>query len=233
MTTITQSSVLGHAICTYIFKNRSVYFGNKRWSRGVTTVIQKVFCPSFSFKQIKQSTYVPGLPKRRAIRRGHLVDRTLDRWVHNKPLRCRVPEPRLLVQTFLDMGWLSIASQLPVAWSDARLATKIDLVLYEPSTMTILVVEVKTGYGYRRCPTKNGYLRYIHPRVNNSPLHQHQLQALIGKELFSRTYTTCTRDKIESVLIYISSACEIEMIREQDFSVKYTTDIDNILLRTA
>jgi hypothetical protein len=225
--------ILGDPVDVYLFKSRSVYFGHKRWSRGVTKVIQKVFCPSFVFKKIKRGSYVPGLTKRKAKKRGHLVDQIIENWVLGKPTRCRILEPRSIINIMEELEWVPIASQLVVAWPEARLATKIDLVVYCETTNKIIVVEIKTGCGYRRCSTPNGFLHHLRPKVSNAPIHQHQLQIILGKELLARTYPNWSRNNIEAVLIYVSTDGELELIREHEFSFTYSTIVENILLNTA
>ena len=228
----TGSTILGQPVRVYTWTTRSVYFGEKRWSRGVTKVVKKVFAPGFRFKKLKRGQYVPGLPKRQAIRRGHAIDRVLHQWASGLSIgRSRIREPKTVIQTFEALGWVPVQSQLTVAWPEARIATKIDLVLYDPENNKVIVVEMKSGCGYRR--NSHGTLRHIVPKVSNAPLHSHQLQAAIGKELLARTYSEWARGDIECVLVYVSPDCEVEMIRESDFTVVYTPTIETILLNTA
>jgi hypothetical protein len=224
---------VGDPIQNYNFKNRSVYFGNKRWSRGVTTVIQKLFASSYRYGKLQQRHKCQrGLHRRRAVRRGHIVDKVLCRWVNGQHLRCRVVEPKALINQFELLRWKPVASQLVVAWSNARIATKIDLVLYDENQQKLLIVEIKSGCHYRRCSTKNGTLNFIRPVVSDAPIHQHQLQALLGKELFLQTYPQWRDRLIESVLVYVSATSDVELITEEEFEVHYTSVISDVLIRT-
>ena len=221
----------GEAVEKYQFKNkRCIYFGNKVWSRGVTTMIKKVFSPTYSFKKLKRVKYTRGLPKRLAKRRGHAIDRTLQTWVDGKySKRFRLLEPKAIIQLFNTRKWEPLSSQLAVAWQDARLATRLDLVLLDTIRNQILIVEIKSGCGYRELTNDN--MHHIFPRISNSALHQHQLQVLIGHMLFKKTYPNHILST-RGVLIYVSLDGHIELIEESDFSVQYTPAIENIILRT-
>ena len=225
-------SILGSPLCIYNWKTRSVYFGDKRWSRGVTTVIKKVFAPDYRYTKLKRGHYVVGLPKRKAKRRGHAIDQTLHRWAMGiSTARTRLKEPKALIKAFEDRCWSPVCSQLVVAWPDARMATKIDLVLHDATRNKLLVVEIKSGCGYRR--NSHGTLRHTLPGVSNAPLHQHQLQVLFGKELLARTYPQWERRNIECVLAYVSTDGTVELFIEEEFAVQYTPVIETILLNTA
>jgi hypothetical protein len=195
-------------------------------------VIKDVFAPGFRYTKLKRGHCAVGLRKRQAIRRGHAIDRVLDTWASGlSTKRSRIREPKTLIQTFDTHGWIPLSSQLTVAWPEARIATKIDLVLHDAMRDKVMVVEIKSGCGYRR--KSHGMLGHVVPSVSNAPLHQHQLQVLLGKELFARTYTKWSRTDIECVLVYISHECEVELIREEAFSVLYSPEIDTVLLKTA
>jgi hypothetical protein len=224
--------LLGPPVCVYTWKTRSVYFGNKKWSRGVTTVIKKVFAPSYRYKKLKRGTYSVGLPNRQAKRRGHAIDGTLDKWANGLSIsRSRLKEPRALINTFEEHGWKPVCSQLVVAWPTARLATKIDLVLHDAAQNKMIVVEIKSGCGYRR--NSHGNLRHILPSVSNAPLHQHELQCLFGKKMLTSTYPKWTCANIVCVLAYVSIDGIVELVMETEFAVQYTQRIENILINTA
>jgi hypothetical protein len=221
----------GKPIKNYIFKNRSVYFGNKMWSRGVTTTIRKVFAPSYAFSKLKRGKYTRGLKKRDAIRRGHAIDHTLQCWSDGRySKRFRLVEPKAIIKYFEQRCWNPLASQLVVAWPSGRIATKLDLVLHDTERDQILIVEIKSGCGYRTL--SNDVMRHIRPNVSNSALHQHQLQTLLGKYLFQKTYPDCTLH-VRSILLYVALDGDIDMIQESDFGIVYSKSIDNVILRTA
>jgi hypothetical protein len=228
-------SLLGKPVTHFIFKSRSVYFGQKRWSRGVTKVIKNVFVPGYKYQNIRgRHKCTRGLVKRKSLRRGHLVDTVLQEWANGKPLRCRIKEPKAVVSYFNQCGWVPISSQLVVAWPEARIATKLDLVLHDPILDKVIVVEIKTGCHYRRCSTSTGTIKHMGPTaISDAPLHQHQLQALIGKQLLLKTYALDQIQSVEALLLYVSVDGEVEVFREPDFQVKYSDKIDQALLRSA
>jgi hypothetical protein len=225
-------TILGPPVCVYAWKTRSVYFGNKKWSRGVTKVKKKVFASSYRYTKLKRGHYVVGLPKRQAKKRGHAIDAILCKWADGFSItRSRLKEPRALIQTFEAHGWKPVCSQLVVAWPEARLATKIDLVLHDTTQNKVMIVEIKSGCGYRW--NAHGTLRHIIPKVSNAPLHQHQLQVLFGKELFARTYPKWARVDTVCVVAYVAIDGTVELFMEDDFSVQYTQCIETILMNTA
>jgi hypothetical protein len=108
--------------------------------------------------------------------------------------------------------------------------------LHDELRGVLLLVEVKSGCHYRRCCTKNGTLRFIRPAVSDSPLHQHQLQALIGKDLFLRTYPHWKNEEgersVEAAVVYVAASGDIELIPEPEFKVKYSPLLSEILYKT-
>ena len=227
-----KSMVLGPPVCTYEWKGRSVSFGNGRWSRGLTTVIRAVFAPTYRFKKLCRTTCPGGLRLRAAKRRGRAIDEALARWVQTPTTyRSTLNEPDVLIRLFTGHGWLPVDAQLVVAWPDARLATRIDLVLYDPGRNMLVVVEMKSGCAYRR--VAHGTLHNVVPITSNAPLHQHQLQALLGKELLLQTYPKWTRSAVEAVVVYVTTAYQVELVREPDFGVVYSPHVQRALLRTA
>ena len=228
-------TILGPPVHEYVWKNRSVYFGKRIWSRGVTKTIRRIFASSYRFSQLRRrrkSQEHVGLPRRQAKRRGQAIDRTLAQWVNGQSLtRTRIQEPAVLLKVFAKHGWTPIGSQVVVAWPAARLATCIDLVLYDAQAERVVVVEIKSGCLYRR--ESHGHLAHVHPKVTNAPLHQHQLQAVLGKELLVRTYPQWNRSQVECVLLYVTHELATELVREGDFGVQYSQRIQDILLRTA
>jgi hypothetical protein len=153
-------SILGLPVCVYSWQTRSVYFGNKKWSRGVTTVIKKVFATTYRYTKLKRGHYSVGLPKRQAKRRGHAIDAILHKWAGGISIsRSRLKEPYALIRAFEEHGWNPVCYQLVVAWPTARLATKIDLVLHDSTNNRLIVVEIKSGCGYRR--NSHGMLHHI------------------------------------------------------------------------
>lgn len=225
---------LGDPILPYTFSKRSVYFGNRRWSRGVTTVIKKLFASSYTYQKLTMKHMCSrGLRQKQAKRRGQLIDTVVGKWVNGHRIKCRTQEPTALIHYFERNHWKPVSSQLVVAYPTARLATKIDVVLYDTVHDTLLIVEVKSGYHYRKCSTLNGTLKFVRPIVSNCPLHQHQLQALLGKWLFLETYPQWTNRKVEAVVVYVSSDGECEVYMERYFTVLFSDTIKNVLINTA
>lgn len=225
-------SVLGTPATLYVWKTRSVYFGAKRWSRGVTRTIRRLFVPDYQFRKLKRVRGSTGLPKRKAKRRGHAIDRTLEQWSNGQSIgRCRIKEPRALISAFTELGWKPIGSQVVVAWPAARIATRLDLVLFDAERHKVIVVEIKSGCLYRR--ESHARMRHVRPPVSNAPINQHQLQTLLGRELFIRTYPHWDTSDVDCVLVYVTPDCSVEMVHGNEFDVTYDTRLDALLLNTA
>tara|TARA_B110000046_G_C12995362_1_gene399796 strand:+ start:751 stop:1431 length:681 start_codon:yes stop_codon:yes gene_type:complete len=225
-------SILGTPETSYVWKTRSVYFGAKRWSRGVTRIIRRLFVPDYRFGKLKRLRPSSGLPKRQAKRRGHGIDRALMQWSAGQSIgRCRIQEPRALITAFTDHGWVPAGAQVVVAWPAARIATRLDLVLYDSARHKVIVVEIKSGCLYRR--ESHARMRHVRPVVSNAPLHQHQLQTVLGRELFLRTYTHWDPGDVECLLVYVTPDCTVEMIHGRDFAVTYGSHVETLLLNTA
>ena len=224
--------LLGPPVRLYEWKGRSVYFGHSTWSRGVTKVIRSVFAPTYRFKPLPRAQCSGGLRLRAAKRRGHAIDAALARWVAvPTTYKSALHEPAALIRLFRASGWVPVAAQLVVAWPAARLATRIDLVLYDPSRAVLLVVEIKSGCEHRRIA--HGTLKHLRPALSNAPLYQHQLQALLGKELLIHTYPKWTPSSVEAVLVYVTATGQVELIREADFGLQYSPALETVLLYTA
>jgi hypothetical protein len=226
--------LLGPPIERFSFNKRAVYFGQRKWSRGVTTVIKKVFASSYRYAKLPRRSRATGLPFRKARRRGKLVDGILDKWVRGEKTRCRIAEGRAIIQLFESRHWEPVASQLVVAWREGRIATMIDIVLHDVSTDEILVVEIKSGCEYRYLTTGSN-LKNLGPSctVTDAPIHQHQLQVLLGKDLFHRTYPSCTK-KVQAVLVYAAKDGTLEVLMEEDFKVHCRdTAVVDAIFRTA
>ena len=227
--------MFGPPVETFCFNKRAVYFGQRRWSRGVTTVIKKIFAPSYKYCRLprRDSRKVcTGLPFRKARRRGILVDSILEKWALGHKTRCRILEPRAIIRLFESRHWSPLASQLVVGWREGRIATMIDLVLHDENMDQVLIVEIKTGCEYRNVSTGSCLTNLGSTTITDSPLHQHQLQALLGKELFRRTYPNCTKN-VQSILVYVSKDGLLEVLEEKQFTVVYSEHISQAILRTA
>ena len=101
--------------------------------------------------------------------------------------------------------------------------------LYDTVQNRILIVEIKSGYGYREL--YNGNMLHITPSVNNCAFHQHQLQTIIGTQLFKKTYTKC-KLSIVPVLVYVTLQGDVRVVEESDFKITYSKAIEHIILRT-
>jgi hypothetical protein len=121
---------------------------------------------------------------------------------------------------------------LVVAWREGRIATMIDLVLYDETQEEIIIVEIKSGCEYRNLST-GSKLKHLKENVTDAPVHQHQLQVVLGKELFRRTYPECKK-QVRALLVYVSKEGDLDVIEEEDFQVHYeNTTVGKAIIDTA
>jgi hypothetical protein len=55
-------------------------------------------------------------------------------------------QAKQLLQTVKDFGWIPIHSEMAIVSMTMRLATRVDLLAYDPGSMTFILVSWKTGY---------------------------------------------------------------------------------------
>lgn len=217
-------------------KRSMVFAQTKQRSKGVHKVIKTVFFPAYKYDKLRGSRTHGTLKYKSARSRGKTIDRQLGKCVGQQstkpPLRA-MNETKLILDFIKSKGYYIESSQQPVGFAPWRLATSLDLVLrpLNPTAETNedhrVVVEVKRGCLYRSCTVPNATSQRLEPSVSVSPLHMHQLQAVIGTELLRRTDPSLP---IKSLLLYVDET-ELEAI--EDFAVKFSATTETALLATA
>ena len=218
---------------------RGVFFdATRQRSKGVTKVIARVFFPTYKIRHLRGPTITNkgGLRLGKARIRGKLVDSQLAKVVGDKLLLAPPPsacvETKQIMAFVRDHGYYIEHAQYAVGYAPWRLATDIDLVL---RTVTgedhRIVVEVKRGCLYRRHMVPNTTSQCLEPVVTVSPLHVHQLQAVIGKRLLELCDTTV---RIGGAwLLYVDLLHGVERIEEKDFGVQWSQLSERALVATA
>ena len=219
---------------------RGVFFAATRQrSKGVTRVITKVFFPAYKVQNLRGPTYTNkgGLRLRQARVRGKLLDRQLAKVVGDRLLLAPPPraceETKQIIAFIRTHGYYIEHAQYAVGYAPWRLATDIDLILRPVvGDSHRIVVEVKRGCLYRRQIVPNATSQCLETVVNVSPLHVHQLQALIGKRLLELCDTTAVH--IAGVwLLYVDLLHGVERIEEKDFGVQWSKRSEQALQATA
>jgi hypothetical protein len=204
----------------------------------VTKVISQVFFPAYQVRNLRGPT-VPnkgGLRLRRARIRGKLVDRQLAQVAGDKLLVAPPPkacEETTSILVFLrEHGYYIEHAQYAVGYAPWRLATDIDLVL-RPVTGEDhrIVVEVKCGCLYRRHIVPNTTSQGLQKPVAVSPLHVHQLQAILGKRLLELCDNTVPI--AEAWVLYVDLVHGVERIQQKDFGVQWSECSERVLEATA
>jgi hypothetical protein len=165
------------------------FTASRTWSRGVTRVVSSVFFPRYKFANLRgtRKLWKSACSRRRAIARGTLVDRQIERCTphHASPCLGAIDETRSLF-AYLNKRYIAWECQHTVASEDWRLATRLDVV-GQGHDGTYTAIEVKTGFAYRRCTSRWGTM-VAHPQITDAPVNQHLLQALLGALLFEATH---------------------------------------------
>ena len=218
-------------VSPYIFQNRSIRLDGNIKTRGVHKVISRHFFPSYKYSVLKKKTpNVGGLSYRNACRRGKLIDRQMSRYCSNSqkiPARA-CHETRHIINYFLSEQYTAVAAQFPVANAAYRLGTCIDVVVTDKAGNTILV-EIKRGCQHRHLSTGGNMLNYKNNSISDALHHQHQLQIILGKQLFMKTLP---QNKNVSCLILYVDDIGVTAFREDDFSVGWCSEIHQKLLNT-
>jgi hypothetical protein len=207
-----------------------VYFPkSKLHSRGVTTVIRTHFAPTTG----RYNHLITSQRRIKGMQRGIRVDLELSRFVQTGYVPPQsLPETQHVIQYMRTHKLTPVHAQLPVAYEPLRLATCLDLVcLGEDGSHTI--VEIKCGYRYRECSSGTLLTSVIgkNPTVPvvDSPLHQHQLQTLLGQWLFDRSFPQLVRNS--NPLLLYTSASGVTAYRGCDFALRLG-DIEHVLSET-
>lgn len=177
-------------------------FNNKRFTingravSGVHPTIHSLFYPNYSFLQARARAQhnVPVGQRHRyyGMRAGTSLDNTLDKSVAlfvrtgTKPDILRINGLLKYFWVMCDKKqWVPVASQLTVGCATLRCATRIDVVCKDTHGNTVLL-EIKRGYSYLN--EASHMMNAPFTDRNNCPKNQHQLQLLLNRELYRRTY---------------------------------------------
>lgn len=105
---------------------------------------------------------------------------------------CRYPDPCTveLMRECARNDWLPIASEFMIWDEELRLATAIDLVVYEFCSHELVGIELKTGHEwleYMPIPT-DPPLKSPLDRLSDCPLNRHQLQLVVPDMILKKKY---------------------------------------------
>ena len=196
---------------------------------GITKLINSVFAPSWKYKLLKNiPKNVGGLKKRAAKNRGKKIDSELIAFhISNKITNKMTLETKLILETFKKMNLIILDTQ--VMAKNNNLKTFIDLIVQDTLTLKKYVVEIKRGCAYRECTTKNGILLHQNKStISNCLLHQHQLQALIGRWLLKSQ----SESDYGLFLIYVDEQ-DILVYDETMFVANLTEAGENAMIKAA
>jgi Holliday junction resolvase-like predicted endonuclease len=99
---------------------------------------------------------------------------------------------KVLEYLIQDLAWQVVGSNVPVfdpTLHFNRWATEIDLVAIDPSSDTLVLVELKTGYD-ANFYAATGAMKDARLMMNNSPLNQAKIQLVATAMLFDALYPT-------------------------------------------
>lgn len=214
-------------------KKSMIFASTRQRSKGLTKVIKTVFFPGYSYSKLRGGREHGTLSLRSARGRGKTVDRQLARCVGREatlPPRA-TPETRAVLEHIQGSGYYIESAQRPVGWAPWRVATWLDLVLrpvvldHRPDHR--VVVEVKRGCLYRRCSVPGAKSRHLDPAVGVSPIHMHQLQAEVGRQMLQRVDPSLP---VRAMLLYVDEA-GVEAVT--DFAVAWSAQTERALVETS
>jgi hypothetical protein len=193
---------------------------------GVTKVIKRYLARGCNHADLsKKPTNVGGKSYRQARARGKQVDAAMSQWCASSKFRPRLPAIKA-IRSYIDeiLFCDPVTTQLAVANPVANVATRLDLVIRHRDTGALTVVELKYGCIYRDCAMKTP--KFMHTTIDSSsdatsrvPLtfrRIHELQAIMGAQMFNMTYPECNA---RAMLIYVTEEGVIDATSQQDMGV--------------
>lgn len=172
--------------------------------RGITDVLKALFYPAYSFRKATKGTklkLVEEKNKAKGKRLGKFLDKALGDYVNGDKI-AKLPELSQLLTELKRKDLEIIHVQFPVADTDIRLCTCIDLIAYSSKDKTYYLIELKTGYITYKLRHTGQHMHSPLSFLTDAPLNQHFLQAWIGQKLFECTYPALKN--VQSVVWYIT-----------------------------
>lgn len=151
---------------------------------------------STEFKSIK-STYKAKDCKLYGAKHGSLVHKQMEQYFScfvsgNQEDALKDPDPCTvrLISSIADNGWIPVASELEIWDKEWRVATSIDMVVYDPKEFELVLLEFKTGkenqeYGPHPSDKK---LPYPFQEITNCPLVRDEFQLFSMNRILARCY---------------------------------------------
>ena len=151
---------------------------------------------------------------------------------------------RRLLQALRARHLFPVASQVPVGSAKARLGTAVDLVCVHEDDLLrwadgcslrpgarVVLVELKCGY-------ETNYERYVGPmeaplqRLNDSPHEQHQVQLLLTRILFERTFTRDGGPRVHDAFVVRVHAAGVTIVPTMHWTSEQQWEVFRVMEST-
>ena len=169
---------------------------NRQAYSGVHRFINKVFWNKSQWRD-RLSVRAGAGDTSNGMQRGLRVHRELERWIKaetsDKRRRMRLsPTSRNILNVLIiQLGCVPVQTEVTVACDVNKVATRIDIVCKRMDTNTLVIVEIKTGYGKPRFNAVNNQ-GHLKPKEFRIIPQSHKvfalLQAAVGAFLYKRTF---------------------------------------------
>lgn len=235
----------GKAFCVSINGKKILYTGlNERLKKVIWPEIQENPMMRSNEDVKKRSTQKKYSVRKKAAARdckgfGHKHGSTVHAEMETYGEFCRtgksidwleknIPDPDPCTTRFITLinseGWIPVASEFMIYDEDWRIATSIDMIVYDTIKMDLIILEFKTGYEneeYGPHPNDDN-LPVPFDRLSNCPLIRHQFQLLGMVRILERKYD------VKGLRSYIIRACPKSKVTEKIGPCDWCRDPDYI-----
>jgi hypothetical protein len=179
--------------------------------RGLTKKLPDVFYPDTELDPVKRSAKGEKKRKRKDAKfanqkstcgsfgkeHGDRVHSEIEIFIKRPkdvPFESVLPDPDpctlRLIKYLVDKKWVPILSEFPIWNEDMKVATKVDLIVYEATTGRLILLELKTGYEWEEYGPKKSDNKFFPPltEVTNCPMNMHLLQAAVMDIMLRKKY---------------------------------------------
>lgn len=182
---------------------------------GLTNTIKRYLAPGYNHKKLASPPKnVGGLSMRQAKNRGNKIDSCITKWAESYPKQStsRLAETRALIAYFDANGLVPVATQVIAVNRDAKVGTRVDLVVHDTGSNVCKLVEIKTGCVYRDTAMRNAK-KMMHQTIGKdvqmTARRIHEIQTLMSLVMLQETYPNVPIDDTP-ILIYVSADGEID-----------------------
>ncbi len=133
---------------------------------------------------------------------GLLVHSQIELFIENNFILLNAPNyidkcTERILNVFEEMNWLPICSEFMIFDEDLKVATSIDVLVFDTKNQKLILIELKTGYeceNYGPLPNDEYFHGKVMKCVKNCPYNRHAIQVLYMKLILEKKYDTVIDD---------------------------------------